>query len=224
MKWTYSIKNKLTAAILLFVILGITLLTNYLERKRFEELNQSMTSIYEDRLLVESYIFHLYKNLRDHQDFWQADIEATEPQNIALIVSAFQARRDSLMENYAETYLTEEEGELFDELTWTFVDMKRLETELLSAYGTNAEFYSQMNFPIYNGKIHNAIQTLLALSEIQTTEGEILQKKSRKIALGSVTISYLEMSILVVIALIIQALVFSSYTLMVGKRNMGNLN
>ncbi|MCB0634871.1 MAG: hypothetical protein KDD15_34300, partial [Lewinella sp.] len=68
MKWTYSIKNKTTAAILLAAILGLTMLTNLLQRKRFQELEHSFTSIYEDRLLAESYLFHLYVDLKKEQD------------------------------------------------------------------------------------------------------------------------------------------------------------
>lgn len=57
MKWTYSIKNKITAAGLLFLVLGLVIFSNFNERNKSAEINSTISSMYKDRLIVESYIF-----------------------------------------------------------------------------------------------------------------------------------------------------------------------
>lgn len=123
MKWTYSIKGKIKAALLLAIILGITILTNMLERRRFQELERSFSSIYEDRLMAESYLFHLYENLKEKQDLLQFVAEKGINQNIRTQLKEYRKGREKLIEKYAQTYLTEEEEIQFNNLDSLFAWM-----------------------------------------------------------------------------------------------------
>lgn len=215
MKWTYSIKNKTTAAILLAVILGLTMLTNLLERKRFKELEASFTSIYEDRLLVESYLFHLYDNLKRKQDLFELAAQQGVSHTINSELNVYRQERIELIDKYAQTYLTVEEDSKFHDLRATFERIDDLEEEISLL---EAEAKIPKDLIREHDKITvEAFSTLSALSDIQTSEGELLREKSKKIILGSVSISHFEMTILIAIAVIIQALVFSSSTLLVKK-------
>ena len=215
MKWTYSIKNKTTAAILLAVILGLTMLTNLLERKRFKELEASFTSIYEDRLLVESYLFHLYDNLKRKQDLFELAAQQGVSHTINSELNVYRQERIELIDKYAQTYLTVEEDDKFGDLRATFQRIDDLEEEISLL---EAEAKIPKDLIREHDKITvEAFSTLSALSDIQTSEGELLREKSKKIILGSVSISHFEMTILIAIAVIIQALVFSSSTLLVKK-------
>jgi hypothetical protein len=224
MKWTYSIKNKTTAAILLAVILGLTMLTNLLERKRFKELEASFASIYEDRLMVESYLFHMYDNLKKKQDLWELAAQKGVCHTINADLNIYRDERAELVDKYAQTYLTVEEDDKFNDLLTSFNKIDMLEEEI-------AEMEAESQIPQDLIKEHNeittdAFNTLSALSDIQTTEGQLLRDKSKKLILGSVSISHFEMTILIVIAIVIQALVFSSSTLLVKKeqQQQANLN
>ena len=130
MKWTYSIKNKTTAAILLAVILGLTMLTNLLERKRFKELEASFTSIYEDRLMVESYLFHLYDNLKRKQDLFELAARQGVSHTINNELNVYRHERIELIDKYAQTYLTVEEDDKFGDLRATFQRIDDLEEEI----------------------------------------------------------------------------------------------
>ncbi len=59
MEWTYIIQQKMRAATVLAVVFGLILITNRLEKSYFSELQTAFTSVYQDRLVVERYIYQL---------------------------------------------------------------------------------------------------------------------------------------------------------------------
>ncbi|PHN00689.1 MCP four helix bundle domain-containing protein [Flavilitoribacter nigricans] len=222
MKWTYSIKNKSTAAILLAIILGLTMLTNLLERKRFKELEESFTSIYEDRLLAENYLFHMYDNLKKKQDLFELAAQKGVCHTINADLNVYRQERGALIEKYEQTYLTDEEDGKFNDLKVALNQIDELE-EKISDMEAEAQIPQDL-IRKHDEITIDAFTTLSALSDIQTAEGELLRNKSKQIILGSVSISHFEMTILIVIAIIIQALVFSSSTLLVKKNQRAELN
>lgn len=222
MKWTYGIKNKATAAILLTIILGLTMLTNLLERKRFRQLEASFASIYEDRLLAENYLFHLYENLRQKQDLFEMAANGGICHTIKSELNSYRDQRSGLIEKYTKTYLTHEEDGKFTDLKQALARIDKLEEDI-------SLLESQAQIPQDLIRLHDeitteAFTTLSALSDIQTAEGELLRNQSKKIILGSVSISQFEMTILIVIAIVIQGLIFSSSTLLVKHDQNANLN
>ena len=60
MMWALAIKRKITAALLLLSVVGLVLLTNWSEQRNARRIAAAVTTIYEDRLVVEGYIFRLY--------------------------------------------------------------------------------------------------------------------------------------------------------------------
>ncbi len=215
MKWTYSIKGKLTAAMLLAVILGLTMLTNLMERNRFKQLSASFSSIYEDRLLVESYIFQLYEDLKKERDHLEELVN--HPLDVATreAVAQYRSDRDQLLANYAATYLTEEEEINFNQLRASLAKISQLENEIL--HSDNPVISPQLFFS-YDHSTEEAFATLSVLSDIQTKEGGMIKSESEKIIHGSVFTSHFELIVLFIIAFIIQALVFSSKTMKVKQR------
>jgi hypothetical protein len=63
MKWIYRIQQKLPIAFLLAIILAGVFIKNMVERNSVSDLGDSFASVYEDRLLVESYIYQLSDRL-----------------------------------------------------------------------------------------------------------------------------------------------------------------
>ncbi len=62
MKWIYGIKNKLTASIVLLALCLLVLLSNYLDRLHTENVKNSISTMYQDRLIVEEYILKMTQN------------------------------------------------------------------------------------------------------------------------------------------------------------------
>lgn len=222
MKWTYSIKGKTRAALLLAVVLVITMLTNLLERRRFQQLERSFSSIYEDRLMAEIYLFNLYGNLIEKQDLLETAVDEGMTYSMEERLRTNKINREKLIEKYARTYLTEEEQRQFNHLNTLFDRMDRIEGEL--SHQPDAMVIPASFIQRYEGATAEVFSTLSNLSDIQTIEGEALRRQSQKLIMGSVSISRFEMTILILIGLIIQALIFSSRTLLVDNRHDPGLN
>jgi len=222
MKWTYSIKNKITAAVLLAAILIVTLANNLVERSHFKQLDASFASMYEDRMLVESYIFKLYENLHQRQILIMEQEAQEGYMHLASALSASRTQRNQLIEKYATTYLTPEEEIEFDKLKAIVGNIDMLEKGLVM----NESSTDQLNqLVIDNNEITSeAFNSLSALSAIQTSEAQTIRDESEKIILGNISISQLEMAILIIIGLVIQALIFSSKSLKTTAQQKHHLN
>ena len=217
MKWTYSLKNKITAALLLALVIIVTLLNNLVERHDFRELNASFASIYEDRMLVESYIFRIYENLQKREKLIN---DKNMSVDVVTELKSARIEREVLIQKYETTYLTEEEQVQFEKLKEFNRNINTLENSLLAK-----PYDDRTNLIDQNRDLTSAaFETLSKLSSIQTSEAQSIRKHSEKIISGNISFSQLEMGVLIVIGLIIQALIFSSKSLKPTKFQQPNLN
>src|SRR5690606_6997984 len=63
MKWVYSIKYKLQAALVLTVIVFFVFAKNIVDRRNITDLGKDFISFHDDRLVVESYVFEITEHL-----------------------------------------------------------------------------------------------------------------------------------------------------------------
>lgn len=194
MNWIYNIKSKMTAALLLFTVLGVVIVINFSDRSNSTKINKAISSIYEDRLVVGNYIF------QDAQHF-QKITHVVE--NASYTISEKQehiagslSKINDLNALYSKTKLTEEEKLNFDKFTSLCKDIK-----LATATGS---------FPKVKELSNEAVVILHNLSSIQITEAKLQMESANSLYNFSNLSSHFEIAILVIIALIIQALVFSS--------------
>lgn len=103
MKSRFSTKNKTNVAILIFAMCGVVLLSNYRMHKLSDQVEESIESIYNDRLLVQDLLFS-YQGLLDSIQ--------TNPSNESYLKSANDLRR-----NYLKTALTIKEEKLIQQFT-----------------------------------------------------------------------------------------------------------
>ena len=209
MKWTYSIKNKMTAATLLFAVITIVFINNLVERWNSEKINATITTIFDDRFMVESYIFqysafiYQIKDILDNPDYTTLEKQQLNKdplQGIALLNDA-----------YRKTKFTKDEAIYFDKFT-----------DLCNKMGNN----------ITLGKISEgnkfskeALDILKNLSSIQISEAKLQLKNANQLFIFGSMSSQFELAILVLIGLIIQALIFASKTLNFNKvSTQANLN
>lgn len=222
MKWTYSIKNKITAAVLLAAVLIVTLANNLVERSHFKQLDASFASMYEDRMLVESYIFKLYENLHQRQALILASDNQKGFDHLKTAFLNSKSERELLIQKYSTTYLTPEEEIEFEKLKEIVQRINSIESGLTQDQSTEDQLSS---FVSNNNEVASqAFDSLSALSAIQTSEAQNIREESERIILGNISISQLEMAILIIIGLVIQALIFSSKSLKATARQQTHLN
>lgn len=132
MKWIYHIKQKMQVAFLLGIILMVVYVNSVMENRNVEELGGSFSSVYEDRLLVESYIYklsdHLYqkKIMLDH-----CDLVSSATSNLRKNIDQHNSEIQTLIHNYQITRLTEKESLVFDDLKINIDRMTILERDYL---------------------------------------------------------------------------------------------
>ena len=200
MKWTFSIKNKLATSMLLLGVVLVVFFNNLNERRNSKELRIAFDSIYEDRLMAESYILKLTANLHDLDE----TCVGSGVRKFTLTEEKL-AEIDALNQLYRETELTEKEAEYFNHYTALTDKINRQ--------------MKASNFETAGLSINEALSDLESLSEIQVKEAEMIMLKTDKMLnVGSIS-SQFEMGVIIIIGLIIQVLLFASKTLQFNKSN-----
>ncbi|MEP2024933.1 MAG: MCP four helix bundle domain-containing protein [Reichenbachiella sp.] len=215
MKWTYSIEQKIKAALSLGIVFVLVMATNLIDRNHFSELQESFSSVYKDRLLVENYIFKLSGFI--HQKHMLLHTSAANKMSSKDQQKINQAI-DTLLIDYEKTKYTAKETRLFDEFKTELLDVRELE-ERFQTDSTSTELRSEIE------KKHLQLIALLeGLSNIQMEEGGKLINQSIGVINTSHSISRIEIIILICIGLFAQALVLASKSLKPKKPQNFNLN
>lgn len=197
--WTFAIKQKMTAAILLFTVIALVMLTNMREQRTATRISTAVTSIYEDRLVVAQYILQLSKQMEGITTGLEKDEE-----HVTTRINDHLAEVAALNALYEKTILTETERTNFE----TF-------KQLCETISLNNKTGNQAAALL---AARDAGDTLQTLSSIQVEEGKNQLDEVLNMTYFSNILSYLELAILIVIAVIIQALVFASKTMMGIKK------
>lgn len=201
MKWTYIVQQKTRAAIVLAVVFGLMLITNRLDKSSFSELQTSFASVYQDRLLAESYIYQLSGLLYQRSRLINEPARAED--DLLRMRTAANESIAGLITQYTETQLTKTETYLFDDLQQQLVQLQALE-----AY---AGPHDRAKFQRVIEKQYQALFAILdGLSAVQLTETKSIVADSNRIIAASETISQLEIGVLIVAGLIMQALILAS--------------
>lgn len=223
MKWTYGIQRKATAAILLAVVLGLVMLNNLVERSQIRRLDKSFSSMYEDRLLAESYLFQMYNQLQQKNESFQSSFQGNHQALQRFNYEQHQQALNGIIEKYEKTHLTKEEADKYQRFKNVLANMQVIDAQVMAQ--TEQHGFAQDNLiETSETAAERGFALLTELSEIQTKEGQVLRSQSKRIMLGNISSSYFEMAVLVIIALLIQALVLSSKTLQVPKPQGSSLN
>jgi hypothetical protein len=204
MKWIYAIQQKAQVAFLLALVLLGVFFKNVIDRNNVSELGNSFSSVFEDRLLVESYIYklsdHLYqKKLLIDQCSGQVDLD-----QIKLKITQHNVAIQSLIQEYEKTKLTNQESLFFDSFKKNIHELIMIEDQYLQSQ------YSAEAVPSLEHQFTTATSNLDQLSSIQIAEGKTMTDHSRKIVAGSSILTQFELAMIIVIGLIIQVLIFAS--------------
>ncbi|UII34637.1 hypothetical protein LVD17_12545 [Fulvivirga ulvae] len=208
MKWTYQIAQKSKAAVALGIIFFIMLITNIIDKRHFSALQKAFTTVYEDRLMVENYIYKLSDLFNQKKIL----IEKNGELSIRLDSSIQQ-----LILKYGKTQLTADEAVYFKRLKADIQQLNMLEQEYISSPETGVISSIEQH--------HKSISTHLGLlSDIQLAETRRILKDSDQLIASSNFNSYLEISFLIVVGLLVQALIYTSKSLKPRFRQNSQLN
>ena len=199
-------KRKISGFLIIGVLVVLLYGKNLLERQSFRTVSSTLSDVYEDRLLVESYIFQIseklftIQKLVDHCtinfDYSKAVLEISkEEQAILELVAAFEA-----------TQLTEQEATLL-------TDFKRIIEKDLSIKSyqllyNDSSGVNEAQVKVYDQKIARAQQDLEKLSAIQLEEGGRLVSKAKTLINRSQIWAQFELALLLIFILVIYIYIF----------------
>jgi hypothetical protein len=199
-------RRKITAVVSISLLLSLLYGKNLIERGSFRSISGTFTEVYDDRLLVESYIFQIseklfrIQKLIDHCDInhdYSKVVEeiSVEEKAILTLVAAFEATR-----------LTEPEAVLlsdFKRIVEKDLSIKASQLLYSEASGINKE-----QVKIYDQKIARAQQDLVNLSKIQLEEGKKLVTKAKTLINRSQIWAQFELALLISLVLVIYIFIF----------------
>ncbi|PRY87497.1 hypothetical protein [Mongoliibacter ruber] len=200
--------SKVKIAIVLTFLIVLIFGKNLFERKNFNELGDSFISFYEDRLVVESYIFSIseklfrIKLLINHCEF-ESDYSNTIQE-----ITDYELRILRLVREFEKTKLTEIEDVFLTDFKRIIMDNLRI-ADYDMIY-TDADGINEVKVREYNAYIERALKDLEKLSQIQMDEGQKLAMNSDRVVNRSKIWSQFELAALIILLGIIYFLIYSN--------------
>lgn len=222
MQWAHRIRRKISAALLLAAIFVLVFVKNMVENQYVSELGASFASVYEDRLVVESYIYRL----SDHLFRKKIMIDSCNtPQGVMLVRDAIAEHNEAIagiITRYEGTKLTDTETRYFSDFKENVNRMQEAE----QAFLTRAEQATELSEAktLVSARFEEASRNLKDLSVIQISEGKLLNDHSKRIIAGSSLLTQFELGILIAIGLMILVLVFESTSVFIRRPEGPELN
>jgi hypothetical protein len=223
MKWAYSIRRKISAALLLAAIFVLIFAKSILDSNYVTQLGSSFASVYEDRLLVESYIYRLSDHLFRKKILVDTCSSEFSANIIEPMVTAHNSAIDEIIIQYENTKLTEAESRYFKDFKENIRALQLQEKKFFSADLAVARPISPAKVAI-DKHFDEASGNLRQLSGIQISEGKMLNDHSKKIVAGASLLTQFEIAIVIVIGLIILVLVFESNASLIRTTQKPGLN
>jgi len=192
MKTASHFPSKLKAVALLMLIILAILAANLSTRNNLDKLDDTVLSIYNDRLMPATFIFRLTDHLYQKQL-----VSGTADKNLTVnSMLVMDAEMLQLVKNYEATHLT-----VAEEKAWhAFKDHLQ---KYSAAYAGNQPGSIATHQQNISAKQHfdAAIHCLNTLSAIQATEGKNLSRNSRNMISDGVLMSHFEISVLLILGI-----------------------
>lgn len=187
----------------LVVIVGVLLANNLFDRQHWTQVEESFSSIYEDRLLVESYIFKLSGELHSQKHLIHDLAVGQGPNNWRSGWVNSECEIQELMQKFRATHFTIEEERLFSIFEREVNQLNTLDIDGME--GVDMPRASEAL-----ERIDGCIALLPELSEVQLGEGKHLNEESHALAQSSYVSSTFELVLLIILGLIFEILLFAS--------------
>lgn len=222
MRWAYSFRRKISAAFLLAAIFVLLFVKNMLDSKNVSQLGSSFSSVYEDRLVVESYIYRMSEHLFRKKIMIDTAENLVSALEIRPLIAQYHHRIGALIDAYKKTKLTEAEEIHFAELKKNVGTLAEFESEYFAAID-EGRFDEEARRRI-DKQFNQTSDNLDRLSGIQISEGKILHDHTQRIVAGSSILTYFETGVLIAVGLMVLVLVFESSTMLTKTVGKGSLN
>lgn len=195
MKWTYGIKHKMAASGVLFLLCLLVLFSHYLDRQHTENVKNSISTLYEDRLVAEGHILKMTGAFYQIREALSADINENE--------------KSSTLHDLLSSI--RKESKAYQQTKFTSAEERKASTLFSILKELDALAVMQKHDLIHAAD--NALIILEDLSYIQLEESKQIMANAELLYASGKTSSQFVFAIIVIILFALQALVFASKTL-----------
>lgn len=192
-----SMAQRLQIGLIMAIAFLLVLGSNRLDQRHFSTIQNTVNSVYKDRVVVQDYIHQLNKILH-------GKVIRTLQQNIPVNSTSENERIDQLLADFKATELTSRESKLLRELIAQFENIEDLENRLVNSPKGWLEPESDQLLETYTIMVGK----LDGLAEIQLEESGKLTDISKKSLGINILLSKLEVGFLIIIGIAMVALIF----------------
>lgn len=193
-KEKYNFRQKFNLALALLAVFFLILATNLVDRRHFETAQEALTSVYEDRVVAQHYIFEISTIVyQKEQQFIENNTNKWSVEN--------DARIEELIEQFAGTKLTTSERRQFESLKEHLTTLERIETK----YRENSINNNTQIIPEIFKHIKNDLNDLAETQILESKSKMFLAQKSLN---TTNLLSNLELGLLIIVGIAIQFVIF----------------
>ncbi|WP_416445848.1 hypothetical protein ACH3O9_07475 [Leeuwenhoekiella sp. A16] len=187
-----EVKQRWNFAFALFIVFGLVLTTNLLDRKHFNTAQDALTTVYEDRVVAQHYLYNMNTIIHQKEEqFLQKKVRESLEQDVIL---------EELVEKYAATKLTLDERREFATLQQHLATLRKIEFKL-----RKKPSIENQNIPAIFKEIK---KDLNILADIQMSESENRTKIAQKSLNTNQLLSHMEFGLLLIIGVLLQLVIF----------------
>jgi len=184
--------EKIRTVLGLVMVILLVFITNRLDQEHFEEVQGTITTIYEDRVVAQYDLFQLTNLIYDVQ------MRMSSGELVSLDSSGEMER---VLNEYGQTTLTKRENEIFGRLKENLNKLSA--TDSIPQGSTTATTFERVH------------ENLKELSEIQVKESKTLKIQAQDSLDSSNLMSNMEMILIIIFGVVLQFVLFSG-----GKRKV----
>lgn len=196
MNWTYSIKNKLAASGILLLLCILVLASNYIDRNHTDNVKNAISTLYEDRLIAEEYILKMTSGVYQIREVIHSDVSSLH--KVRMINNQLLTIKEA-NNAYQKTKFTSVEKGKADELQQVLEDFESINLNTT---------------PIKLEVANKALNILNQLSSIQLEESKKIMDHAETLYVSGKTSSQFVFALIIIILFALQALVFTSNSLL----------
>lgn len=196
--------NRYSIVLGLLAVFMLVLGTNRIDKNHFETVQTALTSVYEDRVVAQDYIYKM--SLLTHEK----ETQYLNNSSTATIVKT-NKKIDSLITLFEKTKLTIREREYFEYLKSIFQDIKTEEADYFKKRNKNvlrAENRQTLIPPPALRNLEHFQHDLDKLAAVQLSESRNITHTAQKSLDMNSIVSTLEIGLLIAIGILIQYFIF----------------
>lgn len=191
----------MVASAAFFALCLLVLFSNYIDQDHTNNVKHSISTLYEDRLIVEDYILKMTSDIYQIKEALNTPEEDREKSDNK--ISELLSHINVLSDAYLKTKFTANENVKFGELL-----------KLINEFKSAPLHSKQLKLEIAD----KAIILLTELSTIQLEESKLIMQKAENLYISGKASSQFAFAVILIILLVLQALIFTSKTLTNNKQ------